>query len=69
MGDYYLQTWYIRVAERLQGALSGLRQFLANESPLKMMKNAFYFILKAPFTLKTLTTPHRPPGHTQKQLI
>ena len=25
-----------------------------NESPLKMMKNAFYFILKAPFVLKYL---------------
>ena len=37
----------------LKGALSGLRQFLANESPLKMIKNAFYFTLKAPFILKT----------------
>ena len=25
-----------------------------NETPLKMMKNAFYFILKALFVLKTL---------------
>ena len=33
-------------------ALSGLRQFLATESPLKMMKNAFYFTLKALFGLK-----------------
>ena len=33
-------------------ALSGLRQFLATESPLKMMKNAFYFIIKALFVLK-----------------
>ena len=31
----------------LKGALSGLRQFLAIESPLKMTKNAFYFISKA----------------------
>ena len=30
-----------------KGALSDLRQFLASESPLKMMKNAFYFTLKA----------------------
>ena len=30
----------------LKGALQGLRQFLAIESPLKMMKNAFYFTLK-----------------------
>ena len=33
-------------------ALSILRQYLANESPIKMMKNAFYFTLKALFLLK-----------------
>ena len=33
-------------------ALSGLKQFLATESPLKMMKNAFYFTLRALFILK-----------------
>ena len=27
----------------IKSALSGLRQILATESPLKMMKNAFYF--------------------------
>ena len=37
----------------IKGALSGLRQFLTTESPLKMMKNAFYFILKVLFVLKT----------------
>ena len=35
----------------IKGALSGLRQFLAAESALKMMKNA-YFISKAVFVLK-----------------
>ena len=35
-----------------KGALSGVRQFLATESPLKLMKNAFYFTSKAPFVLK-----------------
>ena len=35
-----------------KGALSGLRKFLANESPLKLMKNVFYFILTALFVLK-----------------
>ena len=35
-----------------KGALSGLRQFLTIESPLKLIKNAFYFILKAIFVLK-----------------
>ena len=33
----------------LKGALSCLRQFLATESPLKMMKNAFLFQLKNSF--------------------
>ena len=32
--------------------LSGLRQFLATTSPLKMVKSVFHFILKAPFVLK-----------------
>ena len=36
----------------VKGALSGLRQFLATESSLKMMKNAFYFTSKALFVLK-----------------
>ena len=38
-----------------QGTLEGLRQFLITESPLEMMKNAFYFILKAHFVLKFLS--------------
>ena len=37
---------------KLKGALSGLRQSLATENLLKMMKNAFYFTLKALFVLK-----------------
>ena len=42
----------------IKGALSGLRQFLATESPLKIMKNAFYFTLfhiKALFVLNILS--------------
>ena len=35
-----------------KGALSDLRIFLATERPLKMMKNGFYFTLKALFILK-----------------
>ena len=35
-----------------KNALYGLRQFLITESPWKMMKNAFYFTLKAFFVLK-----------------
>ena len=36
----------------LKGALSGMRQFLASESPLKMMKNAFCFTLKGLLVLE-----------------
>ena len=36
----------------VRGALSSLRQFLATESPLKMLKNAFYFTLEALLVLK-----------------
>ena len=37
----------------LKGAISGLRQSLAIESPVKKMRNAFYFNSKALFILKT----------------
>ena len=40
------------IATALKGALAGLRQFLATENPLKMMKNTFYFTSKALFILK-----------------
>ena len=36
----------------LKDALSCLRQFLATEDHLKMMKNTFYFTLKALLLLK-----------------
>ena len=36
----------------IKGPFSGLRQFLTNVSPLKLLKNAFYFILKAIFVLE-----------------
>ena len=40
--------------ELATGALPGLRQFLATESPLKIMKNVFYSTSKALFVLKIL---------------
>ena len=41
--------------KKIEGALSGLRQFLAiSESPLKMTKNVFYFTLEFLFVLKVL---------------
>ena len=48
----YLGNKEISNVNQFKGALSGLRQFLATENPLKMMKNAFYFALKALFVLK-----------------
>ena len=39
--------WFI-----IKGAPQGLRQILASESPLKKMKKAIYFTLKALFILK-----------------
>ena len=47
-----LEQVYLTYFKRIKGSLSGLRQFLATESPLKMMKNAFYFTLEAFFVLK-----------------
>ena len=41
--------------EYLKGTLSCLRQYLANESLLKMTENTFYFTLKALVVLKIFT--------------
>ena len=51
-----------------KGALSGLRQFLATESPLKMMKNAFYITLEALFVLKIFKILSYFFGHVEKRL-
>ena len=41
-----LDNFYLAISRKtFKGALSGLRQFLAIEAPIKMMKNAFYFTL------------------------
>ena len=49
----YLRLYFcVSLSIVLKGALSGLRQFLAIETALKMMKNAFYFTSKALFVLK-----------------
>ena len=52
--NIYLNKYKKKSSFELQGALSSLRQFLAAESPLKVMKNAFYFTSKALFVLKVL---------------
>ena len=45
-------SFQIKLQWWVKGALSGLMQFSANESLLKMMKNPFYFTFKALFILK-----------------
>ena len=49
--------------------LSGLRQILATGSPLKNMKNSFYFILKALFVLKIIKFLSLPFSHAVNDLI
>ena len=52
----------------IKNALSGLRKFLATESPLKMMKNVFYFISKALFVLKIFKFLSWLSGHVSERL-
>ena len=52
----------------VKGTLSGLRQFLAIERTLKMMKNAFYFTSKALFILKIFKFLSWRLGHVAEQL-
>ena len=47
---------------------SGLRQFLTTESPLKVMGNAFYFVLKAFSVLKIFKFLSWLFGHVGKRL-
>ena len=51
-----MKIWMEHVTDlnlkHIKGALSSRSQFLASESPLKMIKNAFYFTLRALFVLK-----------------
>ena len=49
---FFIKTLKPKINAGLKGALSRLRQFLITESPLKIMKNDFYFIFKALFILK-----------------
>ena len=58
-GAYYRRHASAEVLSFLKefkGPLLGLRQFLKIESPLKMMKNAFYYMSKALFVLEIFTS-------------
>ena len=61
--DFPCEFWEI-----FEGALEGLTQFLATECPSKMMKNAFYFTLKALFVLKIFQFLSRLFCHVEKRL-
>ena len=54
----------------VKGLLSSLRQFLATESPLdlQMVKNVFYFILKALLVLKIFKFLSWIFGHVKKRV-
>ena len=52
----------------LKGPHSGLKYFLTIEIPLKIMKNAFYFMLKALFVLEVFTFLSWLFGYVEKRL-
>ena len=52
LGCRYFGVLHDLVDKCIKGGLQGLRQSLITESPLKMVKNVFYFTLKALFVLK-----------------
>ena len=54
------------VTQSSNSALLFLRQILAAESPLKMIKNAFHFTLKVLFVLKIYTFLSRIFSHVEK---
>ena len=51
-----------------KGSLLGLRQFLAIENHLKMMKNTFYFMLKSLFVLEIFAFLPNLFGYVEKRL-
>ena len=68
-----VNIWYYIISNcllkcTLKGAVSGLWQFLTDESPLKMMKNAFYFTSKALLVLKIFKILSWLFGHVAKRL-
>ena len=46
----------IKKKQNIKGSLLGLRKFPTIESPLKMMKNSFNFMLKSLFVLEIFTS-------------
>ena len=52
----------------IKDTLSGLKQFLATESPLKLMKNALYFTSRYLFVVKIFKFMSWLFGHLEKWL-
>ena len=52
----------------IKGAISGLRKFLAIDSPFKAMINAFYFTSKTLFLFKIFKFLFSLFGHLEKRL-
>ena len=63
-----MATAYQNIFKNLKGALLPLRRLLAIGSPLKMVKNAFYFASKALFILKIIKFFSWLFGHVAKRL-
>ena len=63
-----ISFFVVSTLKQFKGAPSGLRQFLATESPFKMMKNAFYFMSKVIFVLKIFRFLSSLFGHVSKRL-
>ena len=61
-------SFFFKFTLSFKRAPSGLRQFLATERSLKMMKNACYFTSKALFVLKIFKLLSRLFGHVSKRL-
>ena len=61
------KTYFINVLEKkIKGLLLGLRQFLVTKTPLKLMKNAFYFTLNPLFVHKIFNFLSWLCGHVEK---
>ena len=67
LGQGQSSHWSCSIKEDVRkGKLYGLRQFLINEIPLKLMKNAIYFTLKALSVLKIFKFLSWLFGHVEK---
>ena len=67
--DGFLSYFMKNTISFLKGTLSGLRQCLVTENLSKRMKNAFYFILTSPITIRMLLLWFRYEKKKSKQMF